>query len=156
MELAHFKDDIYEIIEYVIIDPDKRREVHKKINIKFKKDLHGNIVAHEVYGTWRNMGFWTDKNFVAEEPIAKLIDKVDSMFNESKSIAEVKQQIYETMEKLIVEDETMVNLKTKIGSTAAYGADHNTIDLHPFVKANYEKHIEEHRPFSVGDGKEIH
>ena len=152
MELSNFRDVNYEMIEYIITDPDTKRPVHKKINIKFITDLMGNAVNHSVYGSWRRMGFWTDKDFKAEPPVAKLLNDIDVMIHAKNDIGDIKSKIYGTMEKLVKEDETMIELHARLGSSSAYGADHNLIDLPTYVTVNNDK-VGGQDPMRLGNGK---
>lgn len=133
MELENFQDSNYDLIEYIIMDEKTKRPVHKKINVKFMSDLHGRVINHKVYGTWRVRGFWTANDFPAEKAIAEIISKIDTMIRTGSKMSEVKEYVFKQMEKVVAENEEMKNLSARLGSSSAYGADHDKIRMNPLM-----------------------
>lgn len=122
--------DVYQLVEYTIRNPDNGRVIHKRINISF--DSSGNV---NVFGTWRDRGFWTERDFVAEDPVDKIMMFIASKFSHREVIekdekfAEKKQEVIEEIKKIINENPIMKELDAKLLKTAPYGSNTNTLLL---------------------------
>ena len=131
--LENSRDEVYELAYYTVPNEVTGAPVHKKINMKVSRDIMGNAIATSIYGSWRRAGFWTEKEFPAEEPIADLIQRVDSLFDanviiDDKKFFEAKRR----MSKLV--EDTFKNVmipekKAKLLEHIPYGVNHNALAI---------------------------
>jgi hypothetical protein len=131
--LENAKDEVYELAYYTVPNENGNLPVHKKINMKVHRDIMGNPIKTEVYGSWRKGGFWTDKNFPAEEPISELITKLDNLFDTTivaddklffKSKQTMSKMVEETFKNVMIPDK-----KAKLLEHIPYGVDHNALQF---------------------------
>lgn len=124
------RDEIYELAYYTI-PGSNGLPVHKKVNMRVKRDIMGNPTGTEIYGSWRKGGFWTEKDFEAEEPIQELMNRIDNLFDTSvvvddKRFFESKQKMIKMIENTF--KETLIpDHKAKLIQHIPYGADHNAV-----------------------------
>ena len=124
------RDEIYELAYYTI-PGSNGLPVHKKVNMRVKRDIMGNPTGTEIYGSWRKGGFWTEKDFEAEEPIQELMNRIDNLFDTSvvvddKRFFESKQKMIKMIEHTF--KETLIpDHKAKLIQHIPYGADHNAV-----------------------------
>lgn len=116
--------DVYQLVEYTVKNPETEKPIHKRLNISF--DSNGDV---NVFGTWRNSGFWTERDFNAEEPIQKLIVFIASKFShrdvieKDEKFAEKKQEVVEEIKTIINKDPVMQSLEAKLLKTVPYGSN---------------------------------
>ena len=127
------RDEVYELAYYTIPNEVTGAPVHKKINMKVSRDLLGNAVATSIYGTWRRAGFWTEKEFSAEEPVNELIQKIDNLFDanvitDDKKFFEAKQKMSKLVESTF-KDVMIPEKKAKLIQHIPYGVDHNALAI---------------------------
>jgi hypothetical protein len=124
------RDEIYELAYYTI-PGSNGLPVHKKVNMRVKRDIMGNPTGTEIYGSWRKGGFWTEKDFEAEEPVQELMNRIDNLFDTSvvvddKRFFESKQKMVKMIENTF--KETLIpDHKAKLIQHIPYGADHNAV-----------------------------
>jgi hypothetical protein len=124
------RDEIYELAYYTI-PGSNGLPVHKKVNMRVKRDIMGNPTGTEIYGSWRKGGFWTEKDFEAEEPVQELMNRIDNLFDTSvvvddKKFFESKQKMVKMIENTF--KETLIpDHKAKLIQHIPYGADHNAV-----------------------------
>jgi hypothetical protein len=124
------RDEIYELAYYTI-PGSNGLPVHKKVNMRVKRDIMGNPTGTEIYGSWRKGGFWTEKDFEAEEPVQELMNRIDNLFDTSvvvddKKFFESKQKMVKMIESTF--KETLIpDHKAKLIQHIPYGADHNAV-----------------------------
>jgi hypothetical protein len=124
------RDEIYELAYYTI-PGSNGLPVHKKVNMRVKRDIMGNPTGTEIYGSWRKGGFWTEKDFEAEEPVQELMNRIDNLFDTSvvvddKKFFESKQKMVKMIENAF--KETLIpDHKAKLIQHIPYGADHNAV-----------------------------
>ena len=124
------RDEIYELAYYTI-PGSNGLPVHKKVNMRVKRDIMGNPTETEIYGSWRKGGFWTEKDFEAEEPVQELMNRIDNLFDTSvvvddKKFFESKQKMAKMIENTF--KETLIpDHKAKLIQHIPYGADHNAV-----------------------------
>jgi hypothetical protein len=124
------RDEIYELAYYTI-PGSNGLPVHKKVNMRVKRDIMGNPTGTEIYGSWRKGGFWTEKDFEAEEPVQELMNRIDNLFDTSvvvddKKFFESKQKMVKMIENTF--KETLIpDHKAKLIQYIPYGADHNAV-----------------------------
>lgn len=122
--------DVYQLVEYTVKNPDTGKPIHKRINISF--DSNGDV---NVFGTWRDCGFWTERNFIGEEPIEKLMVFISSKFSHKEVIekdekfAEKKQEVVEEIKTIINDNPIMQSLEAKLLKTVPYGSNTNNFLL---------------------------
>jgi hypothetical protein len=128
--IENSRDEIYELAYYTV-PKENGLPVHKKINMRVKRDIMGNPVETNIYGTWRKGGFWTEKDFEAEEPIQELMQRIDALFDvnvvlDDKKFFESKQKMVNLIESSF--KETMIpEYKVRLMQHIPYGADHNSV-----------------------------
>ena len=128
--IENSRDEIYELAYYTIPNQNGT-PVHKKINMKVKRDIMGNPTETLIFGTWRKGGFWTEKEFEAEEPIKELMTRIDGLFDvnivlDDKKFFESKQKMAKQIEAVF--KETMIpEYKVRLMQHIPYGADHNAV-----------------------------
>jgi predicted transcriptional regulator len=99
--------------------------------MRVKRDIMGNPTGTEIYGSWRKGGFWTEKDFEAEEPVQELMNRIDNLFDTSvvvddKKFFESKQKMVKMIENTF--KETLIpDHKAKLIQHIPYGADHNVV-----------------------------
>jgi hypothetical protein len=124
------RDEIYELAYYTI-PGSNGLPVHKKVNMRVKRDIMGNPTGTEIYGSWRKGGFWTEKDFEAEEPVQELMNRIDNLFYTSVVVDDKK--FFESKQKMVtmIENtfkETLIpDHKAKLIQHIPYGADHNAV-----------------------------
>ena len=133
--LSTSADEIYELIYYTI--PVDGMLVHKKINLELKKDIFGNALGVEAYGTYRRGGFWTKKDFTAEEPVQQIIDYLESVFTvpvfgDNHKFFEVKERSLAKIDNIF--KERMEPLGAKKIRMVPYGADHGKLTVNEKMK----------------------
>lgn len=125
------KDEIYELAYYTIPNQNNGMPVHKKINMRVERDIMGSPIRTTIFGTWRKGGFWTEKDFEAEEPIKQLMSRIDSLFDvnvvlDDNAFFESKQKMTKQIETVF--KETMIpEYKVRLIQHIPYGADHNAV-----------------------------
>jgi len=124
------RDEIYELAYYTI-PGSNGLPVHKKVNMRVKRDIMGNPTGTEIYGSWRKGGFWTEKDFEAEEPVQELMNRIDNLFDTSvvvddKKFFESKQKMIKMIES-VFKDTLIPDHKAKLIQHIPYGADHNAV-----------------------------
>ena len=130
--IENSRDEIYELAYYTIPNQNGM-PVHKKINMRVKRDIMGNPTGTEIFGTWRKGGFWTEKDFEAEEPITELMSRIDSLFDvdvvlDDKKFFDAKQKMAKQVETVF--NETMIpEYKVRLMQHIPYGADHNAMNV---------------------------
>ena len=124
-------NETFEIVYYTI-PGENGREIHKRVNLEVKRDLFGNPTSVTAYGTWRRGGFWTKKDFAAEDPVKEMISYLDGNFD--TNTIQNENKFYETKERCLQHiekefKEKMVPLGAKLIRIVPYGTAHEKITI---------------------------
>jgi hypothetical protein len=124
-------NDKYILAEYIVADPETGRPIHKRINLQYiRNPISRAVISAKVFGSWRNRGFWTEKDYIAEEGLEPLFSKIQAKFmdadviSKDEKFAEVKNQIAKELKDIVEKIEG-----TKMTDVGVYGANHNDISL---------------------------
>ena len=124
-------NDTYILAEYTIEDKETGRPIHKRLNLQYKRNpFNGAILNARVYGTWRNRGFWTEKDYAPEEGLGDIMTRAQMKFM-TPEVVKSDEEFSKAKADL---DKELASFMDKIEGASAihvgvYGADHKGLDL---------------------------
>ena len=124
-------NDKYILAEYIVTNQETGQSIHKRINLQYiRNPINGAILNAKVFGSWRNRGFWTEKDYVPEEGLGILFSKIQNRFMDAEVIKN-DEKFAKAKEDTAKEIETFVSDKEGIKSmhVGVYGANHSDINL---------------------------
>ena len=119
--------DTYIISEYTVTDKETGRPIHKRINLQYNKNpFSGAITGSKLFGSWRNRGFWTEKDYTPEDGLDIVMTVYSPKFMEpnviksDEAFAALKNELMNKVKTIIDNTNGAENVKL-----ATYGTDHS-------------------------------